>query len=251
MTKLSKLKNIAEQFKVRRKRCMAYAHHVQSKLNKDTPNQTNIHAEFLAYICNEFDVAFGPGSQLCLKWFLDHYIAKEFERAHPWIEQIWQFLVDNGHDCRNKLEYFNDAKAFFVDKTRHICVFGKDEPRYLVIDNRKKHTLNLLWDRCYVRRIWRRTKLDCIGGVERPTLKHYRAIDFQMRFHDGPFRIYGDCRDQGHVLTYTDQYGSAKCDHAIWDINEPLGFFFEVNSLWTQTVGELRQQAGAETAGGE
>lgn len=234
---LLKLTTHFEEQDKRRRQRLAYAKRVTHVLSKGH-NNTNLNAEFLGTICSELDSEFDVGSQLCFEWMADYYIAREFERVYPWIQQIWNFLVENGHSERNKLEYFNDSEAFYVDTDRLIFVCGKSwqrESRCLVIDSHpdigemKRHL-------CWVRRVWRRRRLNCIGSVDRPTISHYRAVDFAMGFHDGNFRIYGDCRDCGHVLTYKNEFGVGKCDRVISDINEPLRFFFEINTLWTQTV---------------
>lgn len=238
---LERLSAHLEERQTRRRACQSYAKRVTKNLARD--DDTMLHAEFVAAVCNEFDTDYGLGIQLCLEWALDCYMGIEFKRAYPWLRQIWEHLVEGGHDIRNKLDYFNDCEAFFVDAERLILVFGKhyrNSPRYLVIDE-PKHILD--WHRCYVRRIWRRTKLDCIGGVEHPTLRHYRDVGFSMGFSDGPLRIYGDARDRGHVLTFRDEFGPAQCDKVIWNINNPLGFFFEINTLWTQTVGVRNAEA--------
>jgi hypothetical protein len=239
--------DLYEEYRAGYEPCRAYARRVQVKLEKIAPDHTDAHAEFLAGICSNFDDQYGLGTQLCLEWFVDHYVAREFERAYPWLREIWQFLIDGGHDHRNKLEYFKDAEAFFVDKTRLVCVFGTQyhrDPRYLVIYNEHGHVLKYPHRECYVRHIWRKTKFDCIGSVVQPTLKHYRDVGFELRYHDGPLRIYGDCRDEGHIFTYKSDFGKAKCDHAMWHLNEALRFFFEVNTLWTQTVGETKRSQG-------
>ncbi|KKM86210.1 hypothetical protein LCGC14_1281270 [marine sediment metagenome] len=220
------------KYDAKRNKAITYAKKIVRKLDREN---TDIHAEFLAHICNELDTDYGFGSQLCLEWMLDHYVAMEFERVYPEMLKIWRFLVDNKHNNRNKFEYFNDNEAFFIDRDRMIFVCGKryeDTPRYLIMSSKKNSFIREF----RVRQIWQRTKLDCIKNVEHPTLAHYRKIDFQPHFQEvGNFRAYGDCRDQGHVLTY-QKIGnhSGKCDHTIWDINAPLHFFFEIKILGEQ-----------------
>ncbi len=208
----------------------------QLKKDGDTSNQ----AEFLANICSHFDDIYGSGRQLCLEWMLDFYISIEFEKIYPWLREVWQFLIDNNHNIRNKLDYFNDSEAFYIDKDRLICAFGKswsNETRYLVMDHKEDYG-TFQTHNCYVRKIWKRSRKNCIGRIDRPTLSHYRKINFNLNFNDkAGFTIYGDCRDNGHVLSYKNYFGNKNCDHVMWDINEPLWFFFEVNTLWTQTVG--------------
>lgn len=219
----------------KRQKCLTSAKRASARLKKD--GTTDHQAEYLAHICSDMDDRFGLGGQLCLEWTLDYYMALQFDKAYVWLKEIKTHLVENGHTERNKLEYFNDSEAFSIDRGGKLTlVFGKhypDEPRYLVIDD-----VSLIGHCCYVRKVWRRTKLNCIGMVEQPTLKHYRDLGFDMHYSDGAsFRIYGDCRDNGHVLTYERMHGRGKCDKVIWDVGAHTWFFFEVNILWSQTVG--------------
>lgn len=221
----------------KRQKCLSSAKRASARLKKD--GTTGHQAEFLANICSDMDDRFGLGRQLCLEWMLEYYMALQFEKAYVWLQDIKTYFVEHGHTERNKLEYFNDSEAFSIDRGGKLTlVFGKhyhDEPRYLVIDE-----ISSINHRCYVRKVWRRTKLNCIGGVERPTLKHYRDKNFDMHYKDGnSFRVFGDARDPGHVLTYEKIFGRGKCDKVIWDVDAHIWFFFEVNTLWTQTVGEV------------
>jgi hypothetical protein len=227
----------------RREEWMTRAEEIRAQLA--VTDDTDLEAEFLARICQDIDQRFGLGSQLGLEWMLDHYMALEFERqAYPWVKEIHQYLVDNGHHARNKLEYFNDCEAFYIDPERVVLVCGSYyhlDPRYLVIDEPGVELVGGIdqWHSFYVRQIWQRTKLNCINSVEQPTLTHYRRRGFKLRGYceKDRFRTYGDARDGGHVLSYERMLGRAKCDHVIWDVNAPMRFFFEVNTLHAQTVG--------------
>lgn len=219
----------------KRQKCLAAAKRASARLKKD--GNTEHQAEYLANICSDMDDRFGLGTQLCLEWTLDNYMALQFEKAYPLLCQIKTHLVEQGHTERNKLEYFNDCEAFSIDRGGKLTlVFGKqwhDEPRYLVIDETSD------WNhRCYVRKVWRRTKLN-FRSIVQPTLKHYRDANFDMHYKDGnSFRVYGDARDPGHVLSYERMFGRGKCDKVIWDIVAHTRFFFEVSTLWAQTVGD-------------
>lgn len=233
---IKELDSMLDADAAKRRKCLAVAKRASARLKKD--GTTDHQAEYLANICSDMDGRFGLGSQLCLEWMLDYYMALQFEKAYPLLQEIKTHLVEQGHTERNKLEYFNDSEAFSINRGGKLTlVFGKhypDEPRYLVIDEISDWT-----HRCYVRNVWRRTKLNCIGMVEQPTLKHYRDRNFDMHYRDGDsFRVYGDARDNGHVLTYEKIFGRGKCDKVIWDVGAHTWFFFEVNTLWTQTVGD-------------
>jgi hypothetical protein len=214
-------------------------------------DDTSIAAEFLANVCHPQDEKYGLGSQLCLEWMLEQYMAREVEKAYPWIQQIHKYLVDNGHSNRNKLEYFNDCEAYFLKEDRIVMVFGKfyrDDFRYLVTDklclNELPDHLNIDFFRhqLHVRKVWRRTGKSKYGSVFHPTVSHYSPCDFDLSEYSehNDFHIYGDLRDIGHVLSYEKAYGKSKCDGAAGFIPETIRFLFEVNTLWTQTVGEQK-----------
>ncbi len=216
-------------------RVMARAEEISAELR--AADDTSHSAAFLGKVLYDQDEMFGVGHVLCLEWTLDHFMARAFEKAYPLLLEIHEFLVENGHGECSKREYFNDREAFFAHKDRPICVFGsrfRSEPRYLWID-RPENSPGWSRHRSYVRQVWQRTGLDCIGGVAKPVLRHYRENDFDMKFRrDAPFRIYGDARDEGHVLTYEKMHGRARCDKVIWDVSAPLWFLFEVNTLHAQ-----------------
>lgn len=228
---------------------LAYSERVHEELETMSPRELNLCSFFLGNICQKFDENYGLGTQLCLEWMLDHYIALELEKnAHPLLLKIMDFLQKNNHHERNKFYYFNDCEAFFVtpkktDKTflqpKTICVFGKsweNDTRFLTMDDPSDCIHNL-----YVRLIWRRSKPG-LYRKERLTLSFYKNRNFNMAYSND-HTIYGDARDPGHVLTYQKwtypkMEQQAKCDKVIWDINQPLRYFFEINTLHTQ-ISEL------------
>ncbi len=192
------------------------------------------HAEFAARLIQHFSKDYGDEPSLALEWMLDHFVALRLEdHIMEWMHEIWQHLVSNKHDERHKFEYFNDAVAFFVRRERMAFICGKGH-RYLVIDNSTD-----LQDYLAVRRVWPRTRRNCINNIDQPTLRFYRQRNFSLQYNHP---IYGDARDPGHVLTYNRyRFGKSrsehgKCDKVIWNLNEPLWFFFEINSLHTQLV---------------
>jgi len=237
-TELLDLRQEVANWDKEREKSRHLAWQVNAQMLEVTTN-TDAHAEILALLCHERDKVYGFGGQLCLEWMLNHYIAMEFEAAYSFLIDIWKALINGNHHERNKAEYFNDGEAFYCSKEGMVIVFGKRHPdvaRYLVID---KFT-NLgagedPWHDCYVRKVWRKTGYDSIKLKEQPTLKFYRDRAFNMGYMSDHI-IYGDARDPGHVLTYENKFGRAKCDKVIWNIREPLSFFFEVEALWDQLV---------------
>lgn len=236
--KFAELSAQIEERDAQLRKIMVRAEEVSAELR--ATDNTDHNAAFLGKILYDQDETYGAGTVLCLEWALDYFMAHAFEKAYPLLLKIHKLLVENGRNQRNKYEYFKDSEAFFIYEDRPICVFGprwRDAPRYLWIDDRENF-LDTVRHRSYVRQVWQRTRLDCIGGVDHPVLRHYRERDFDMKFYDTRFRVYGDARDRGHVLTYENLYGRAKCDKVIWDVGAPLGFLFEVNTLHTQLLEE-------------
>ena len=218
-----------------RTKSIDYMHQVASRLEEKTEDDTNIYAEAIGRIIAKYDDRkFGlGGGWLCLEWFLDYYVAWTLENnVFDKLVQIREMLHDGKYTQRNKYEYFNDCEAFYIKhSTLSLCVFGKSwhsEPRYLVIDvdSPSQHRL-------YVRRVWRKLKKGY--AIEQPTLTTYRTIKYEPSFSRAGYPFFGDARDPGHVLTYTKfMTMKGQCDKTLWDLNAPLWFFFEVNSLWTQ-----------------
>ena len=97
--KLDALFERLEQADILREGWLKQAEEIATRLSSE--GETDIAAEFLGRLCNSQDVRFGLGSQLCLEWMLDHYVAKEFDRAYPWILDIWKYLIENGHNFRS------------------------------------------------------------------------------------------------------------------------------------------------------
>ena len=206
------------------------------KLTGDLDSQ----AEFLGNITVRIDDKFPLGTTLCLDWLIDHFVAYEFERsAHAWSNEIYETLKERGHTYLNPCEYFNDNEAFYIPHaTKKIYVCGKtynERPRYLVIDDLGESGFI---GNFYVRWVWKKTKLNSIGGVQQPTLSLYRKNDFSLRHADTKGALYGDCRDVGHILTYElvtfKGDGHGKADSAMYTINDIIHWFFEVNCLHTE-----------------
>ncbi len=204
---------------------------------------TGDHAIFLADMCVEWDIDYDMGGALCLEWMLDNYIGMEFERrAQPLISDI--LLVLKKYSERKKFYYFNDMEAFLVPHDeKDVFVFGKEwreEPRYLCISES-----NSIFHRFYVRKIWRKTKLNCIGGIDQPTLSEYKKHDFKLGYENGLF--YGDARDQGHIMTYEKMIWTTrgeqpgKCDKVLWGLPEALHWLFLLGSLHNALRGEQNE----------
>lgn len=204
-------------------------------------------AAYLANICVELDAEYGIGTTLCLDWMLEQYIAMEFERrVHPWFIELWQALVDGKHTQQNQFEYFSDCEAFHIPhESKRIVVMGSwwkyGGTKVIAIDDTDNE--NSLFSNFYVRTIWKKSRRDCIGTVDHPTLSCYRKRKFEMKYINEP-RWYGDCRDPGHIMTYENMFGKGKCEKTIWDLKAPLRWFFDVNSLWTQLVRDPDDGSG-------
>jgi len=207
------------------KKILKYAERVKRKLDKDKLGSL-YKSIFLAKIAKENTEM----DHLTMKWMLDHYMGEYIKEAIPVMNKIHARLIENGYGNRNKYDYFNDCEAFYMAKDRPVFVLGKHYgPKYLVMFNEPER----IGGNIFVRHIWNRTRKDCIGTVDHATLSYYKKIDFKPRFIDSP-RLYGDCRDYGHVLTYEGWLGNPKCDNVHWDIHNHTAFIFELYSLSKQ-----------------
>ncbi len=219
-----------------RQRCLAMGKTFADKLAKACGDYTGTEAEVLAAICHQYS----QNSNLCIEWMMDHFMGLEFVRHYPLMKEIYKLLVKHNHHERNKFDYFNDAEAFYIPhKNKMIFVCGKiykKESRFLIIDQDSSHLYEPFGFKdhsCYVRKIWRKLRRDCIKQVDRPTLKWYREKNFELRFRDSG--------DRGHVLTFEDRVGEPKCDNVHWDYGDHKWFFFEMDTLHTQITHEKRK----------
>ena len=235
---LEKLLSIIDKGHEVRRKVLQSSNRALKKLLVD--DDTNHAAMYLANICVELDSKFGVGSTLCLDWMLEHYMAIEFERrVYPWFIEIYEALKGNNYIERNKFDYFSDCEAFYIPhESKKIVVMGSwwkyGGTKSLSIDNLD----NGLFSKFYVRKIWKRTRRNCINTIDQATLSLYKELDFSMKFNE-EHQFYGDCRDNGHVMTYEKRMDNdSKCDKVIWDLNVHTQWFFEVNSLWTQLVSD-------------
>jgi len=204
------------------RKILKYAERVKRKLEEDSLSSV-YKAIFLSKIAKE-DLEM---NHLTMHWMLDHYMGEYIKDAIPVIKKIHAKLVECGYNGRNKYDYFNDCEAFYELTDRPVLVIGKHYGvRYLIMHDEAGDMGNTL----FVRHIWKRTRKDCIGTIDRATLSYYKNIDFKPRFIDEP-RLYGDCRDYGHVLTYGDWCHNPKCDNVHWNLHDHTSFIFELYSL--------------------
>lgn len=173
---------------------------------------------------------------LVFEWTLEHTFGLLFEELYlPKCLEIHKALGLGGFTSRSKYEYQSDCEAFVVPHEKPVFAFGKvwhDSQKNLFVHS--PCALGL-FDRSHIRKIWKRTKKKHGAWIEHPTLKTYQDLDFEMRFNEGPFRMYGDCRDEGHVLTWEKNMMS-KCDKPTWSLGDHLQVLFEINSLHNQLV---------------
>ncbi len=236
MSELNKLSALIDKQCKHRSKVLQSSTRALKRLQTD--NDTNKAAIYLANICVELDDKFGVGSTLCLNWMLEHYMVMEFERRiYPRFLEIWEALRNGGYTYKNQYNYF-DAEAFYIPhEAKSIIVMGSwwkyGGTKSLVIDD-----LGCIFNKFYVRKIWKRTRMNCIDNIDRPTLSFYRKFNFVMS-HDSHSTVYADCRDNGHVLTYVrGLVNNSKCDSVIWNLNDHIQWFFQVNSLWDQLVNK-------------
>ena len=225
---------------------LSYSNRV-AKVLKGDHDDTDDQAKFLANICQQLDERFGTGSQLTLEWVIDHYLGLEYHRnIAPKLAEMYNALVKGKHTLRNKAEHFKGYTYYIpTDKSKKVMVmtnenngdYNKPWSWLVIIDE------NVISEKVYVRKIWTKTRLDCIQNVDQPTLSFYRKIKFDMCYDNG---VYGDARDRGHVMSLRqdkpydkengvhDDVEAGKCDHSLWHMDEALRWFFEVGCEHTE-----------------
>lgn len=179
-------------------------------------------------------------ASLQLEWTLDHYLVNELERrSYPRFLEIHAALVSGSHTSRKPFEFFKGLAFFVPHEKLRVMVTGPEygSPRYLIVDDRKDFA-DTVWQDFRVRKIWSHFRKDQ-WAVRRPTLAFYAKHDFDIR----KAVKYGDCRDPGHVLSYGNIGGHGRCDHVMWDINEPFHWCFQLGCLWTELVDEVAKAA--------
>lgn len=240
------LKEMAER-KAEEAKLHAFSETTLTKLKEydDTDEQ----AKFLANICVQLDERFGVGSQLTLEWFVDHYLGGEyFNNIAPKLEELYDMLVEDNHTCANPWSHFK-GYAYYVPckaaneySSKKILVMTNENNenwKWLVIIDE-----NTISENVFVRKIWKKTRLNCINDVDQPTLSFYRKINFDLCFDND---VYGDCRDIGHIMSYkslkdinhdggisTKVVG--KCDHSLSFIADNIRWFMEVGFLHCEMI---------------
>lgn len=67
------------------------------------------------------------------------------------------------------------------------------------------------------------------------TIEQYRSIDFNIKFDgDSPIRLYGDCRDNGHILTLDTVGGVSyqpQADKANWSYRAAMHFAGDLSHM--------------------
>ena len=185
-------------------------------------------SEYLANICVELDATYNVGTTLALDWMLNSYFEMEFERrVQPWLSEVYEALKAGGYTEKNPVDQFRGLAYYVPHDEKKIFVH---EDSFLVIFDTSK-----IFEGVYVRSIWPRIRRDCIGHVDHPTLAYYRKRNFAPWEVKGLPGFYGDCRDRGHVFTFT-KFPRTGVDHVIWDIGRPMRWFMAMNSTWTDLV---------------
>lgn len=199
--------------------------------------------------------------QLYLEWLVEHYVGRKVAANLDDIRKVVEALRKAGgteeaaheyNDCDNRLFYIpHDKKLIFCaegQNTRYIYILieGGLAPQLHIrryydeydFEGRDKweleeaevytkkgiahaishaHWLNERWS-------------DCIEGNRYPqrlSLQHFKECDFELE--------YGDCRDNGYVLSYTN-WMDPRAEHAISFYPDVKHAFFELRCAAGQLI---------------
>lgn len=223
----------------------------QSTLTKlKAHDDTDMQAKFLANICVQLDERFGSSS-LTLEWMVGHYLGMDYHNnVAPQLEALHDKLVDGKHTHVNQWDHFKGYAYYIPCKakdewsSKKVLVMtneNNDGWQWLVIMDENSISKNV-----YVRKIWKKTRLNCIGSVDQPTLRFYRKIRFDLQhYNHSNLGVYGDSRDFGHIMSYksskdidfdanTSTNVAGKCKHSLSFASDNLRWFMEVSFLHTE-----------------
>lgn len=215
---------------------MEFSNQTLKRLKDDeTFSWTNDRAKFLANICVQLDRS---GDQLVLEWMIASYLGMSFAKnTYPMFVEIFDKLVENKNTYVNKFEHFKGYAYYIPCKGKRVLVMTNENNDFdwLVIQES-----NSIRDDVFVRKIWPKSK-KYYGHLEQPTLQFYRSFNFELTQYPekgtpGYQLVYGDCRDLGHVMSYTSQFGEDKCDQGSGFLTENLRWFFEVGCVHCEVM---------------
>lgn len=182
--------------------------------------ETSPASDALAEILNQFvHRDWDSGGYLCIEWAMERFWGLQFQEQYMMFVELHNELERRCHQCRHNALVWNDLdwsawiepvkKDKDGNKTRLAFVLDSQGRSILFVIDR--HTIGELYKKTqiHVRNLANRTRH--LPGCEKryielPSLVWYRNRRFEMK--------YGDCRDNGYILSYTKQLGTVSIDRA-------------------------------------
>lgn len=214
---------------------------IQASLGTIRPSSdTSLEATVLVAMLQRFDERLrGECGTLRLGWIAERYAARRLEDRWARLLEIHNSLVSRHHHSSNRFNYNDlDNYAYYIPwqpcgearwDTLKLMVWKDQNFKWLLMlqeplidPTNALHRAMLLFTRqLHIRELHRRLGRNCIGYVDRATIRWYKERGWEPR--------YGDFRDHGYVLSYKMQIVEGALHHWAW-INR---FLMEINFLWT------------------
>ena len=205
-----------------------FGQHVAEILQNKWPGNTNLWAAAIAQILIsvEDDTGTRHGCRnLLLQWVLERFTGLLVMDAMPDIHDVYDNLKSLKYTANDRL-IFNDLdnKAWWipVDNKKVFVMQSQARLKLVIIDS------NSIMDELHVRRLWYKYDEGRSAGWHKfQTLKWFREHDWKP--------TYGDCRDEGYVLSYKRMNFGKRKEHGTVDRGnhyEPQQFMDDIR--WTQ-----------------
>ena len=205
-----------------------FGQHVAEILQNKWPSDTNLWASAIAQILIsvEDDMGTRHGCRsLLLQWMLERFTGFLVMEAMPDIHDVYDKLKSLRYTANDPL-IFNDLdnKAWWipVDNKKVFVMQTQCRLKLVIIDS------NSIMEEVHVRRLWYKHDEGRSGGLQKfQTLKWFSKRGWKP--------LYGDCRDEGYVLSYKRMsYGKRKKHGTVDRGNhyEPQQFIDDIR--WTQ-----------------
>jgi len=203
--------------------------HVAQVLQRKWTNDTDIWSSAIAQIFIEVEDDMGSRRgcrNLLLRWTLEKLTGMMIMKALPDIHNVYQMLKSLRYTENDPL-VFNDLdnKAWWIPAENKKVFVMQSQCRFklVIIDS------NLIMDRIHVRRLWYKWDEERNSGCKFRTLKWFKDNNWKP--------TYGDCRDEGYVLSYECMTYGTKTNKGKVDRGnhyEPQQFLDDI--LWTQAA---------------
>lgn len=141
-------------------------------------------ARFLTFFVHDWDC----GEYLCIDWVMERFMGIMFHRHMSKVTWIYQYLIDNKHDCKNPCEKLYDSNIYYINSGFSDSDNHWDYRRITSLNNKGRYYLFIDEGNCISRRF------------------HVRQMNPTTYLRKG--LAYSDCRDKGYVLTWEEICGS-------------------------------------------